>query len=536
MKICPTCQQQFPNGFQYCPSDTDMLITAEEYLRRTRPIIPPVTPPAPPAAEVVRTAQRAPVEPPTAATVPLPPPTQQTREIPRPRVETQAPRIEARPNVPPQTTPYAAPPPKQPTQPVNQMPNGNGVRGNGYAAKSAAAFLGGSDLTFSIPESGSLLSRLGAALSNFSEAFKSAAPLKPGETGDFVFLLKDESLVSRFGRELGSAYEDFKRDPKGFTIATIKGEGANKMRQRWILNGAASVVIIYSFLFFVIPTLFLLWKGPQVQAAKEETEELAKLTDLTDMPKVETKVEKAPKQAEKGKGGFTGGSKPIIKQATGGGGGGREQITPPSKGVPPQMALTPQIIPPNPEPPKIKNPSLVVASTIYGDPKAMPPQKGPIGDPLGVPAPPSSGPGRGAGIGTGEGTGVGRGEGGGAGAGRGGNVGGGDMGLGGGRGPGGSGGIEEMGKNGAGRPTILYKEKAKYTEEARQNKVQGTVVLNVIFTAEGRITSIRVVRGLPDGLTEKAIEAAQRIRFNPATKNGAPVSVRGNLEFSFNLY
>jgi protein TonB len=86
------------------------------------------------------------------------------------------------------------------------------------------------------------------------------------------------------------------------------------------------------------------------------------------------------------------------------------------------------------------------------------------------------------------------------------------------------------------RPTILYKEKAKYTEEARQNKIQGTVVLNVVFTADGRITNIRVVRGLPDGLTEKAIEAAQRIRFNPAVRSGVPVSVRGNLEFTFNLY
>lgn len=85
-------------------------------------------------------------------------------------------------------------------------------------------------------------------------------------------------------------------------------------------------------------------------------------------------------------------------------------------------------------------------------------------------------------------------------------------------------------------PTILYKEKAKYTEEARQNKIQGTVVLSVVFTYDGRITNIKVVRGLPDGLTEKAIEAAQRIRFNPAVRAGAPVSVRGNLEFTFNLY
>src|SRR5262245_52220294 len=37
MKICPKCQQQYPNGFQYCPNDTEFLITNEEYIRRTRP-------------------------------------------------------------------------------------------------------------------------------------------------------------------------------------------------------------------------------------------------------------------------------------------------------------------------------------------------------------------------------------------------------------------------------------------------------------------------------------------------------------------
>jgi TonB family protein len=86
------------------------------------------------------------------------------------------------------------------------------------------------------------------------------------------------------------------------------------------------------------------------------------------------------------------------------------------------------------------------------------------------------------------------------------------------------------------KPQILYTEKPRYTEEARQNKLQGTVVLSVVFAVDGRITGIRVLRGLSDGLTEKAIEAAQRIRFNPAVKNGAPVPVRGTLMFDFNIY
>jgi TonB family protein len=96
--------------------------------------------------------------------------------------------------------------------------------------------------------------------------------------------------------------------------------------------------------------------------------------------------------------------------------------------------------------------------------------------------------------------------------------------------------LDQMGKEGVGRPTILSREKARYTEPARYNCVQGTVVLSVVFSAEGELKDIRVVRGLPDGLIRKAIEAALKIRFQPATKDGIPVSVRGNLEYSFNLY
>jgi TonB family protein len=86
------------------------------------------------------------------------------------------------------------------------------------------------------------------------------------------------------------------------------------------------------------------------------------------------------------------------------------------------------------------------------------------------------------------------------------------------------------------RPTILYREKATYTREARDNKIEGTVVLNVVFRVDGQITDINVIKGLPHGLTENAITAANKIRFEPAIRDGRPVSVRGRLEFSFNLY
>jgi TonB family protein len=85
------------------------------------------------------------------------------------------------------------------------------------------------------------------------------------------------------------------------------------------------------------------------------------------------------------------------------------------------------------------------------------------------------------------------------------------------------------------RPEILYRNRAEYTEIARINRLQGSVRLNVIFDTAGQITNIRVHRGLPDGLTRRAIHAAQQIRFQPATIDGAPVNVRGSIELTFKL-
>jgi TonB family protein len=86
------------------------------------------------------------------------------------------------------------------------------------------------------------------------------------------------------------------------------------------------------------------------------------------------------------------------------------------------------------------------------------------------------------------------------------------------------------------KPTILYKEKPKYTEDARRIGIQGTIVLNVVFFADGSLGSVRVVRGLPYGLTAQAIIATEKIRFQPAQKDGRDIAVGGNLEFNFNLY
>ena len=85
------------------------------------------------------------------------------------------------------------------------------------------------------------------------------------------------------------------------------------------------------------------------------------------------------------------------------------------------------------------------------------------------------------------------------------------------------------------KPNITYVEKAQYTVAARDNGVQGTVIVSAIFRADGTITDLTILRGLPLGLNEEAIKAARKIKFKPAIKDGIPVSVKMSMEFSFQL-
>lgn len=568
MKICPKCKATFPEGFQYCPNDTEALLTNEEYAQRlavTQPVAQVTVPTVSPVTSQV---------------------TQKVAE----RVTAQIPSRQSNGSSTEKHTgssEISREKPAASTRPVSSSAKAEAVSG----------------LSLSIPEQESLIVRLVTAVRQFiSDLGKPAPKLQPGDLEGNRFLLNEESLVQRVGRELRLAAVDFRRDPKGFLVELLRGEGSTKRRRQLLQVGVGMAMIAYALVFTALLLIALIGKkaslnvnvvnyaSEAVAAAKVTINKIEGSSFQESLPTndkgevsfsrlapgkymvqieapdcdrrereivikpgengeefricsekvtlVETReiarAEKVPKEME-GKGGFTGGSKPRIEQAHGGGGGGKQTPTPPSKGVPPKMSLTPPIILPNPEPPKIKNPTLQVPMTALGDPNALPTMKGPIGDPKGVEGPPAPGPGTGGGIGTGSGGGVGQGEGGGVGPGRGMNAGGGDPSLGGGRGTGGSGGLVPYGQLST-KPVLLYREKARYTEEARQNKIQGTVVLSIIVTADGTVRDVKVVRGLPDGLTESAIEAARKMKWRPGTKNGEPVATRQSIEFTFNIY
>jgi len=78
--------------------------------------------------------------------------------------------------------------------------------------------------------------------------------------------------------------------------------------------------------------------------------------------------------------------------------------------------------------------------------------------------------------------------------------------------------------------------KPLYTDEARQLKIQGAVVLRVTFFANGQIEVLGVLRGLGHGLDEQAKKAVQQGRvIKPATVNGKPMDSTTNITITFQL-
>ena len=82
---------------------------------------------------------------------------------------------------------------------------------------------------------------------------------------------------------------------------------------------------------------------------------------------------------------------------------------------------------------------------------------------------------------------------------------------------------------------ITNRPEPTYTREARRAGVQGIVTLKLLLLPDEKIDRIKVVRGLPFGLTENAIRAACRVKFKPAVKAGNPVAQWVTIQYGFQL-
>lgn len=89
--------------------------------------------------------------------------------------------------------------------------------------------------------------------------------------------------------------------------------------------------------------------------------------------------------------------------------------------------------------------------------------------------------------------------------------------------------------NGILPPKKIHAPRPLYTEEARKARIQGTVILQVIVDAEGNVSHPKIIKGLPLGLDEKAVETVREWVYAPATRDGSPVAVYVNLMINFSL-
>lgn len=82
---------------------------------------------------------------------------------------------------------------------------------------------------------------------------------------------------------------------------------------------------------------------------------------------------------------------------------------------------------------------------------------------------------------------------------------------------------------------ILEKPRPAYTDQARRLRIEGNVLLEVLFTAGGEVNVLGVVRGLDAGLDRNAVEAARKIRFEPARRDGQAMPTRALVTIQFQL-
>ena len=208
--------------------------------------------------------------------------------------------------------------------------------------------------------------------------------------------------------------------------------------------------------------------------------------------------------------------------------GGRETATPPGQArrvgtdrltvavakPPDPFAVAPTSTPPPPDV-GLDIPAMPMASALQNMPGTIQPQPGPA-DPNAL------GSGRNGNTGSQDGPGEGRGRGPGFGNG----------------GPGGMGdGAYHLGRSGVAPPIPLYRGIPRYTSEAAQARVQGSVFVECIVQRTGRCTDFRIVRSIepPFGLDREAIAAAGAWRFKPGTFAGEQVPVLVTIEVSFSI-
>jgi TonB family protein len=95
--------------------------------------------------------------------------------------------------------------------------------------------------------------------------------------------------------------------------------------------------------------------------------------------------------------------------------------------------------------------------------------------------------------------------------------------------------VHDAHEEGVTMPTVLHKEDPKYTEAAKDEKVEGTVAVYLEVGPDGRAHNQHIERSLHPDLDKNTMDAISNWRFKPATKDGKAITVHATIEVNFQL-
>jgi TonB family protein len=93
----------------------------------------------------------------------------------------------------------------------------------------------------------------------------------------------------------------------------------------------------------------------------------------------------------------------------------------------------------------------------------------------------------------------------------------------------------KVGEQGVTSPKLTYKVDPQYTKEARDARIEGTVILQAVVGKSGTVEQLSLEKGIDPGLDKNAMSAVKQWQFEPGRKEGQPVPVKATIEVSFKL-
>lgn len=84
-------------------------------------------------------------------------------------------------------------------------------------------------------------------------------------------------------------------------------------------------------------------------------------------------------------------------------------------------------------------------------------------------------------------------------------------------------------------PVVIKRVEPMYNDQARKDRIAGIVILQAMIDETGKVKDAVILRDLPDGLGQAAVDAVKQWEFSPALRDGKPVPVVFNLTTNFKL-